>query len=95
MSNIVPESDLSEKFIEEVKVRTCFVTTFDRANKFNTKEEEAPPPDVKYYTNKTITIPGSLREKAFEVLWEKDLDNHSLPTMILDAILKVCKNWVE
>ncbi|XP_046624515.1 actin-related protein 10 [Neodiprion virginianus] len=77
-----------EKTIEDIKVRTCFVTTIERSLKLQTDEPPIAPPSVKYPGVKTITVPGSVREKAFELLWERDNDNLSVPTMILDAIVK-------
>lgn len=84
--------DLSEKVLEDIKVRTCFVTTLERSAKLETKDAPTSPPAVKYPGIKSISIPGEIREKAFEVLWERDNDNLSLPTMILDAIVKVKTN---
>jgi len=81
--------DLSEKIVEDIKVRTCFVTTVERSAKLGTEDAPSPPPDVTYPGVKRILIPGEIREKAFEILWERDNDNLSLPTMILDAIVKV------
>ncbi|XP_012540859.1 actin-related protein 10 [Monomorium pharaonis] len=80
--------DLSEKMLEDIKVRTCFVTTLERSAKLGTEIAPISPPDVVYPGVKRILIPGEIREKAFEVLWERDNDNLSLPTMILDAIIK-------
>ena len=81
--------DLSEKMLEDIKVRTCFVTTLERSAKLGTENAPTSPPDVTYPGVKRILIPGEIREKAFEILWERDNDNLSLPTMILDAIAKV------
>ncbi|EGI70689.1 Actin-related protein 10 [Acromyrmex echinatior] len=80
--------DLSENIVEDIKVRTCFVTTLERSAKLGTENALTPPPDVTYPGIKRIVIPGEIREKAFEVLWERDNDNLSLSTMILDAIVK-------
>ncbi|KYM99442.1 PREDICTED: actin-related protein 10 [Cyphomyrmex costatus] len=80
--------DLSEKIVEDIKVRTCFVTTLQRSAKLGTESALTPPPDVTYPGIKRIVIPGEIREKAFEILWERDNDNLSLPTMILNAIIK-------
>ncbi|KYM88227.1 PREDICTED: actin-related protein 10 [Atta cephalotes] len=80
--------DLSENIVEDIKIRTCFVTTLERAAKLGTENALTPPPDVTYPGIKRIVIPGKIREKAFEVLWERDNDNLSLSTMILDAIVK-------
>ena len=81
--------ELSENIVEDIKVRTCFVTTLERSAKLETESALTPPPDVTYPGIKRIVIPGEIREKAFEVLWERDNDNLSLSTMILDAIVKV------
>lgn len=88
-NDISSDIDLSEKMLEDIKVRTCFITTLERSAKLGTKDAPTPPPDVTYPGVKRILIPGEIREKAFEVLWERDNDNLSLPTMILDAIVKV------
>lgn len=83
-----PNANITEKLIEDIKVRTCFVTTLERSVKLGTAEALNSPPSVKYSAVKNINIPGEVREKAFEALWERDNDNLSIPTMILDAILK-------
>ncbi|XP_011501636.1 PREDICTED: actin-related protein 10 [Ceratosolen solmsi marchali] len=88
MKTILSETESTEKLIENIKVRTCFVTTMERSLKLETDNPFKPPPDVKYYTTRTFEIPGSVREKAFEVLWQRDNDNLSVPTMILDSIIK-------
>jgi len=75
--------------VEDIKVRTCFVTTLERSAKLGIEDAPSPPPNVTYPGVKRILIPGEIREKAFEILWERDNDNLSLPTMILDAIIKV------
>ncbi|CAL1687852.1 unnamed protein product [Lasius platythorax] len=87
-NDISNDIDLSEKMLEDIKVRTCFITTLERSAKLGTKDAPTPPPDVTYPGVKRILIPGEIREKAFEILWERDNDNLSLPTMILDAIVK-------
>lgn len=88
LQQINPMIDIDEKIIEDIKVRTCFVTTLERSNKLTTDEPPNPPPSVKYPGIKTINIPGKLREEAFELLWERDNDNLCIPTMILDSIVK-------
>lgn len=81
--------DLSEKVLEDIKVRTCFVTTLERSIKLGTEDAPAAPPAVNYPGVTSILVPGEIREEAFEILWERDNDNLSLSTMILDAIVKV------
>ena len=83
-----PNVDITEKLVEDMKVRTCFVTTLERSSKLGTAEAPNPPPSVTYRGVKNINIPGEVREKAYEALWERDNDNLSIPTMILDAILE-------
>lgn len=55
------------------------------------KSEISPCPEVKYPLggSKIITIPGKVRETAFEIFYEEDNDHLCLSTMILDSILKV------
>jgi actin-related protein 10 len=73
------------------------VTRLDRAQMIQASIKEssvsapAPPPELLYPIGgeKCITIPGTTREMAFEVLFELDNDLMSIATMILDAILKV------
>lgn len=88
-NEVLASLDLSEKVLEDIKVRTCFVTTLERSAKLGTENAPAPPPAVKYPGVMSISVPGEIREKAFEVLWERDNDNLSLPTMILDSVVKV------
>ncbi|XP_061938320.1 actin-related protein 10 isoform X2 [Apis cerana] len=88
LKELYPNVDVTEKMVEDIKVRTCFVTTLERSVKLGTTEAPNPPPFVKYPGVKSIDIPGEVREKAFEVLWERDNDNLSLPTMILNAIMQ-------
>lgn len=79
---------LNPEIIEEIKVRTCFVTTYERALKYNSGEAVTPPPDVEYPIcgKETIVVPGRLRETAFEVLFPDDNDRLGLPYIILQAV---------
>ncbi|KAJ8683551.1 hypothetical protein QAD02_019343 [Eretmocerus hayati] len=88
MQDILPEEELTDKLLDDIVVQTCFVTTKERSAALTSKEPPVPPPDVKYYAKKTFQIPGTVREQAFEILWERDNDNLSIPTMILDALVK-------
>ncbi|KAL2728529.1 actin-related protein 10 isoform X2 [Vespula squamosa] len=88
LKDSVPDYDLTEEIIEDIKVRTCFITTLERSKQLGTENAPTPPPAVKYPNIKSVTILGEIREKAYEVLWERDNDNLSIPTMILDAIIK-------
>lgn len=73
-------------------MRCCFVTNEERAQEFTkTKSEIEPCPSVKYQLEgvKSLTIPGKVREMAFEIFFEEDNEFQCIPTMILDAILNV------
>lgn len=50
-----------------------------------------PPPSLDYRVGGSyvVQIPGSVRQAAFEPLFEKDNERCSLPHLILDAIIKV------
>lgn len=73
------------------------MTTLDRAQMIQASQKESsvspppPPPNVKYPLRgeRILNVPGVARESAFEVLFEMDNDLMSVPTMLLDAILKV------
>lgn len=78
-------------------VRTCFVSTLERSSKLHSNkydrsiEPPPPPPSVLYPLSgsRNLTIPGTVRELATEVLFEQDRDALSLPTIILDSLQKV------
>lgn len=97
---------LQESVLEDIKVRTCFVTPRARGLILQAHEARkqikgnispdpdmevlAPPPDVNYPLDghKTVTIPGTLREWAPEILFEQDADNKSIATLVLDSLLR-------
>lgn len=89
IENGVSSDLLTNEVVEEIKIRTCFVTSYERSQKYKNKEEVTPPPDVKYpiQGKETITISGKLRETAYEVLFPEDNDRLGLPYIILDAIV--------
>lgn len=88
IANGVSADLLTPEIIEEIKVRTCFVTTYERAQKYKNNETVTPPPDVKYPLDgkEIIVIPGRLRETAYEVLFPEDNDRLGLPYIILHAV---------
>uniref|UniRef100_U5EI79 Putative actin-related protein 10 n=1 Tax=Corethrella appendiculata TaxID=1370023 RepID=U5EI79_9DIPT len=88
--NGIADEKLTDYVIEDIKVRTCFVTTADRAIKFRTNEAFQHCPDVDYPIkgDEVIQMPGILRETAFEVLFPDDNDHLGLPEIILNSILK-------
>lgn len=83
--------EISEKILEDIKIKSCFVTTLERSKQIQEKNSELKsPPDFKYYLNgsTTLMIPGSIREESCEVLFEQDNDRISVSTIILDCLLK-------
>lgn len=73
--------------------RTCFVTTLKRSKLLESgKPVEPKTTSVEYHINgeRTIQIPGDIRETAHDVLFEENIDEMSLTTMILETILNVC-----
>ncbi|KAF6732788.1 Actin-related protein 10 [Oryzias melastigma] len=89
---------LSERIVEDIKVRTCFVSDLQRglkiqAAKFNlngTAEYPSPPPDVDYPLDgeKILHIKGSVRDSVMEILFEQDNEEKSVASLILDALVK-------
>lgn len=85
---------LSESILEDIKVRTCFVTKLERARKIQqppeTTDMPSPPPGVEYPLegNKILLITGKLRETACEVLFERDADDTSVASIILESLIK-------
>ncbi|XP_050703035.1 actin-related protein 10-like [Eriocheir sinensis] len=88
--------EIPEKCLEDIKVRTCFVTTLERSsrlqsNKYDRSLEPPPPPSSVQYPlegHHILTVPGTVREMAAEALFERDEDALTLATMVLDALLK-------
>lgn len=89
---------LNEQLLEDIKVRCCFVTNLKRAKQIHDvtmrgadKDKlPTPPPGVQYPLDggKVLEITGEVREHSCEVLFEQDNEEVSVPTLILDAILK-------
>ncbi|KPM06908.1 actin-related protein 10-like protein [Sarcoptes scabiei] len=101
---ILKEEILNESILEDIKFKTCFVTTRERGSllaqqkldKSSVQTEEIackitdPPRSIKYPFggSQILHIPGSLRESVCELLFEMYGEEHTLPTLILDSILK-------
>lgn len=81
---------LTETVLEDIKVRTCFVTTFERSKQIKEGNNLSNVPDIDYPIDGkvVIKIPGKLRETALEVLFPEDNDYSGLPYQILESILK-------
>ena len=88
--NGVREEILTERVVEDIKVRTCFVTKQSRSIAHRNNESIQTCPDVDYPVDGSdvIKIPGLLREFAFEVLFPEDNDHLGLPYIIIDSIIK-------
>jgi len=93
--------EIPERLLEDVKVRTCFVTEFGRGRKIQEAaaavegqqqtDDLVPPPDVEYPLEdgeNILRIDGFVREGSSEVLWETDMEERSVATIILDIIVK-------
>lgn len=77
-----------------ILVRSCFVTTLKRSKILATGESVEPKTSsVVYHINgeKSITIPGDVRETVHDVLFEENIDEMSITTMILETINNVSK----
>jgi len=88
---------LEESIVDDIKVRCCFVTKFSRAQDILESQEEgkedkrpAPPPSVEYPLegNKVLHIEGKVRENTCEILFQRDGEDRSVATLVLDAICK-------
>ncbi|TMS12021.1 Actin-related protein 10 [Larimichthys crocea] len=89
---------IPEETVEDIKVRTCFVSDLQRGlkiqeAKFNlegTAERPAPPPDVDYPLDgeKILHVKGSIRDSVMEILFEQDNEEKSVASLILDALVK-------
>ncbi|XP_001355504.2 actin-related protein 10 [Drosophila pseudoobscura] len=89
----VKESLLTESVLEDIKVRTCFVTTMERAHCRSQGDENqpTPPPSVDYIicdNDTMVQVPGALRETVYEIMFEPNNERDSLPHLILRSILE-------
>lgn len=88
---------LTDEVIEDIKVRICFVTPLDRARQLAAAAAAAveskaptPPPSVDYPLKgfSILHIPGTVRELVSETLFERDGEEKSLATLVLNSIIK-------
>ncbi|XP_011845000.1 PREDICTED: actin-related protein 10 [Mandrillus leucophaeus] len=87
-----------EGVLEDIKVRTCFVSDLKRglkiqAAKFNidgNNERPSPPPNVDYPLDgeKILHVLGSIRDSVVEILFEQDNEEKSVATLILDSLIQ-------
>ncbi|XP_025775115.1 actin-related protein 10 [Puma concolor] len=89
---------IPEGVLEDIKVRTCFVSDLKRglkiqAAKFNidgNTERPSPPPNVDYPLDgeKILHVLGSIRDSVVEILFEQDNEEKSVATLILDSLIQ-------
>ncbi|XP_026687707.1 actin-related protein 10-like isoform X2 [Diaphorina citri] len=87
--------NLSDSIIEDIKVCSCFVTTMERSAEIAAKNPDHKYPSGFMYplkNGKKIPVSGHIRETAFEVLFELDLDMLNIATIILDSLLSVARD---
>ncbi|XP_038635890.1 actin-related protein 10 isoform X1 [Scyliorhinus canicula] len=94
----VMTGSLPEETLEDIKVRTCFVSDLQRglkiqAAKFNIdgkSERPQQPPDVAYPLDgeRILHVNGSIRDSVIEILFEQDNEEKSIGTLILDSLLQ-------
>uniref|UniRef100_A0A8C7N0C1 Actin related protein 10 n=1 Tax=Oncorhynchus kisutch TaxID=8019 RepID=A0A8C7N0C1_ONCKI len=97
-SCILFPGSIPEEVVEDIKVRTCFVSDLKRGlkiqeAKFNlegTAERPTPPPDVDYPLDgeKILHIKGTIRDSVMEMLFEQDNEEKSVATLVLDTLVK-------
>lgn len=89
----VPQHLLTQQTLEDIKARSCFITSFARAEKLRLGESIQHPPDIAYpiKDGTVITIPGKLRETAFEVLFSPE---NNISEMILNSLM-LCNREVR
>ncbi|XP_014274198.1 actin-related protein 10 [Halyomorpha halys] len=81
---------LPDYVIEDIKVRTCFVTTYERGKAMADGIRPPQPPFADYRLGgySVLRIPGEVREATYEVVFERDNEQSSLANLILESILK-------
>ncbi|GAB6021667.1 Actin- protein 10 [Chamberlinius hualienensis] len=81
---------LDEEILEDIKVRACFVTPFERSKALAKGEElkQIPPFNYPLLGSKILSVDGIVRELTMESLFERDGEEKSLASMILNCILK-------
>ncbi|XP_030569575.1 actin-related protein 10 [Drosophila novamexicana] len=89
----VKEPLLTSSVLEDIKIRTCFVNSYERAQARASSDQTQPPPpppSVDYAIcdgDAVISIPGTVRESVYELMFEQNNERDSLPHLILRAIL--------
>uniref|UniRef100_S4RMQ9 Actin related protein 10 n=1 Tax=Petromyzon marinus TaxID=7757 RepID=S4RMQ9_PETMA len=89
---------LPEDVLEDIKVRTCFVSDLLRgqnlqAARFPTEasaKRPTPPPDVSYPLDgeNILIVKGEIRDSLCEILFVQDNEEKSVATLMLDCLVK-------
>lgn len=90
-SEVKPEPVLTESDLEDIKLRCCFVTSFERSRRIDTDPEFKHAPECSYNlkNNVILHIPGEARETALEILFTNKLDpEHTIQSLVLDTLAK-------
>ncbi|CAH0677587.1 unnamed protein product [Spodoptera exigua] len=74
---------LDDQVIEDIKVKTCFVTSRARALAW---ESDSPPRAARDVRYGRVTVPGRARELAAEPLFRRDHEQSSLPDAVLQCV---------
>ncbi|XP_037303385.1 actin-related protein 10-like [Manduca sexta] len=82
--------NLPDHVIEDIKVKTCFVGSRERAARWGSEAAPAPARPVEYPLGRrpAIVVSGRTRELAAEVLFAKDNEFASLPDIVLQCIMQ-------
>lgn len=84
------ELHLPDHIIEDIKVKTCFVGSRERAQQWADGEQPSPARSVQYPVagRTAITVSGRTRELAAEPLFARDNELASLPDIVLQCIMQ-------
>ncbi|KAI9276430.1 hypothetical protein BY458DRAFT_433740 [Sporodiniella umbellata] len=98
----IPQSLLTPNLLEDIKARALFCsplmmmeeqhqdeTPLESYKSFSSATDLYYPVTLKDNTRGTLLIPGWIRERTAEVLFEGDEDELSLPMCIMESLLKV------
>jgi hypothetical protein len=85
--------------VEDIRLRTCLVTSIDRAERLEKDLEPSPAlPSfhIEMRGDLFVEFSGTVRERAGEIWFQnQDLDGISIPQMVLTTISKVREDSVE
>ncbi|XP_013186077.2 actin-related protein 10 [Amyelois transitella] len=81
--------NLSDDILEDIKVKTCFVSSLARSRQWAARPP-APAPRALYAVphRAPLIVSGATRERAAEVLFVRDNELASLPDIVLQCIMQ-------